>query len=161
MDTNFKIVAIGEDFEHLFDMTEIELKKISATRMIVTSKPGFPCRISLEDAEINEEVILFPYEHHKVATPYKSSGPIFVRKNAKKAKLKINEIPLMLNHRLLSLRIYNVHGMMIDAKTVKGNELKAEIQQILSTTSASYIQVHNAGPGCYNCQIIRAERNVA
>jgi uncharacterized protein DUF1203 len=161
MDTNFKITAIGEDFEHLFDMTENELKKISASRMIVKSKPGIPCRVSLEDAEINEEVILFPYEHHKVTTPYKSSGPIFVRKNAKKAELKINEIPLMLNHRLLSLRIYDVYGMMIDAKTVKGNELKAEIQQILGNTNASYIQVHNAGPGCYNCQIIRAERNVA
>ncbi len=161
MDTNFKIVTIEEDFDHLFNMTEKELKKISASRMIVTSKPGFPCRVSLEDAEINEDVILFPYEHHKVTTPYKSSGPIFVRKNAKKAKLKINEISLMLNHRLLSLRIYDVYGMMIDAKTVKGNELKAEIQQILSTTSVSYIQVHNAGPGCYNCQIIRVGRNVA
>lgn len=156
MDTDFKITAIGEGFEHLFDMTENELKKLSATRMIVTSKPGFPCRVSLEDAEIDEEVILFSYEHHKVTTPFISSGPIFVRKNAKKAELKINEIPLMLNHRLLSLRIYNVYGMMIDAKTVKGNELKAQIQQILSNTSASYIQVHNAGPGCYNCQIIRA-----
>jgi len=160
MKTNFKITAIQEDFSHLFEMTENELKKIDAKRMIAMSKPGYPCRVSLEDAEINDEVILFNYQHHKANTPYKSSGPIFVRKNAKKTELKINEIPLMLNHRFLSLRIYNVQGMMIDAITVSGNELNMEIQKIFNKKYANYIQVHNAGPGCYNCQIDRAEKNV-
>ncbi len=161
MDTNFKITAIEENFEHLFDMTEDELYEIGAKRMTVDSKPGFPCRVSLEDANVNEEVILFPYQHHKVKTPYKSSGPIFVRQHAIKAALKINEIPLMLDHRLLSLRIYNEYGMMIDARTAMGNELKNEIQLIFSDINTNYIQVHNASPGCYNCQINRAEKNVA
>lgn len=158
MDTNFKIVAIEESFKHLFDMTETELKEIGAKRMIATSKPGFPCRVSLTDANLNEEVILFPYEHHKVRSPYKSSGPIFVRKNAIKADLKTNEIPLMLNHRLLSLRIYDVYGMMMDAQTVLGNELNKEIQRIFNNKGANYIQVHNASPGCYNCQINRVNQ---
>lgn len=155
MDTNFKIIAIEAKFEHLFAMTEIELHEIGAERMTVDSKPGFPCRVSLEDANVTEEVILLHYEHHKVKTPYKSSGPIFVRQYAKKAELKLNEIPLMLNHRLLSLRIYDEHGMMIDAKTANGNELKKQIQLIFSNKNANYIQVHNASPGCYNCQINR------
>lgn len=161
MNANFKITAIEEDFGHLFDMTENELKKIGAKRMFVDSKPGFPCRVSLQDAEINEEVVLFPYQHHNVKTPYQASGPIFVRKNAVRTELKINEIPKMLKHRLLSLRIYDSKGFMIDARTVEGTDLKVEIEQILENASSSYIQVHNASPGCYNCQINRANNNMA
>ena len=161
METNFKITAIEENFGHLFNMTENELNRIGAKRIIADSKPGFPCRVSLEDANVDEEVILFPYEHHKVKTPYKSSGPIFIRQYAKKAVLKINEIPLMLQHRLLSLRIYDESGMMIDARTVMGNALKKEIQQVFKNNNAHYIQVHNASPGCYNCQINRVKKNVA
>jgi hypothetical protein len=161
METNFKITAIEENFEHLFNMTENELNEIGAKRMTADSKPGFPCRVSLEDVHVDEEVILFPYEHHKVKSPYQSSGPIFIRQYAKKATLKINEIPLMLQHRLLSLRIYNAYGMMIDARTVMGNGLKKEIQQIFNNKNAHYIQVHNASPGCYNCQINRVEKSVA
>lgn len=156
MDTNFKITAIDEDFEHLFKMTENQLRQIGAQRMIVDAMPGFPCRVSLEDANLNEEVILLPYAHHKVKTPYQSSGPVFIRQHATRADLKINEIPSMLNHRLLSLRIYDKYGMMIDAKTIMGNELKKEIKLILKDRNANYIQVHNASPGCYNCQINRA-----
>ena len=161
MRTDFRISAIEQDFQDLFDMNEKELTSIGAKRMIADEKPGFPCRVSLEDANIGEEVILFPFEHHKVRTPYKSSGPIFVRKNVKKADLKINEIPLMLDHRLLSLRIYDTAGMMIDARTVKGNILKDEIPEIFRNDNAEYIQVHNASPGCYNCQINRVKKNVA
>ena len=156
MDTNFKIVGIKEDFEQLFSMTENQLRQIGAQRMIVDTKPGFPCRVSLEDANLKEEVILFTYAHHKVKTPYRSSGPVYVRKHANRADLKINEIPSMLNHRLLSLRIYDKYGMMIDAKTIMGNELQNEIKLILKNSNANYIQVHNASPGCYNCQINRA-----
>ena len=83
-----------------------------------------------------------------------------MRKNAKTAALKTNDIPLMLNHRFLSLRIYEAGGMMIDARTVEGNILKKEIQDIFSNKNAAYIQVHNAGPGCFNCQINRAEKCV-
>jgi len=155
MQTPFKIRAIQEDFSHLFEMTEKELLHIGAKCMIADSKPGYPCRISLEDAHLNDTVIAFNYEHHKANTPYKSSGPIFIRKHAKKAALKTNEIPLMLHHRLLSLRAYNVEGIMINASTVSGKDLEPEIQHIFSNKKAHYIHIHNAGPGCYNCQVDR------
>ena len=117
--------------------------------------PGFPCRVSLEDAEIGEEVILFSYEHHAVDSPYRSKGPIFIRKKAQTANLKINEIPSILTHRLLSLRIYDINGMMINAITINGGTIKEAIQDIFQNNVAQYIQVHNASPGCYNCQINR------
>ena len=155
MKTNFKIKSIQKDYSHLFEMTTSELHKIGAKHIIADTKSGYPCRVSLEDAEIDENLILFHYQHHNTASPYKSSGPIFIRKHAKKAELKVNEIPAMLNHRLLSLRIYDIEGMMIDASTLIGHKLKTKIRQIFSNQKAHYIQVHNAGPGCYNCQVDR------
>lgn len=124
-------------------------------RVQVDAHPGYPCRFSLADAEIGEEVLLLTYEHHAVTSPYRSSGPIYIRTSTQQARLAPNEIPKMLRHRLLSLRVYDGAAMMIAAHTVQGTELDALIQRIFENPSAQYIQVHNAGPGCYNCQINR------
>jgi len=155
MSINFKISAIENKYNHLFDLTEKELIEKGAVIMIADEKPGFPCRITLEDAEIGEEIVLFPFQHHKTNSPYQSSGPIFMRKNAKKVELEINEIPEMLSKRLQSLRVYDKNGMMIDAKTLEGKEIRNEIESVFRNEKASYIQIHNANPGCYNCQVNR------
>ena len=143
------------EVQHLFQYNEKELANRNIIKQTVDVKPGFPCRLSLEDAEIGEEVYLFTYKHHKVPSPYQSSGPIFVRAVANEARLEENEIPVMLRHRLLSLRAYDSQSMMVDAKTVEGTDLEHAIEQIFTHENVRYIQVHNAGPGCYNCQIKR------
>ena len=154
---NFKIKALAADnFLHLFDLDDNELTKIHARRMIVDSNPGFPCRISLQDAEIGEEVILLEFLHHDVNSPYRGSGAIFIRKNVSTAELEINQVPKMLEHRLLSLRAYDAKGIMRDAQTVEGNLLSDTIEGILNNKSISYIHIHNASPGCYNCVVERA-----
>lgn len=155
MKTNFKITAIENKYNHLFNLTEEELVVKGVLKMIVDEKPGYPCRVSLKDAEIGEEIILFPFKHHLINSPYQASGPIFVRKNAKIVDLKVNEIPEMLFIRLQSLRTYNKKGMMIDAKTLQGKNIRKEIKLIFKNKQASYIQIHNANPGCYNCQVNR------
>lgn len=157
MSINFKITAIENKYNHLFNLNEEELASKGVVKMLVDQKPGYPCRVSLEDVEIGEEVILFPFEHHKTDSPYKASGPIFIRKNAEKANLEINKIPEMLFKRLQSLRVYDKNGIMIDAKTLEGKEIRKEIKSIFNNDSASYIQIHNANPGCYNCQVNRLE----
>jgi len=157
MNVNFKISTIENNYNHLFNFSEEELLSKGVVKMIVNEKPGFPCRVSLEDVEIGEEVILFPFQHHKTNSPYQASGPVFVRKNAKNANLGINEIPEMLFKRLLSLRAYDTKGMMIDAKTIEGIDLQKEIKMIFRNELASYIHIHNANPGCYNCQVNRME----
>lgn len=148
------------EVKHLFDLNEKELQAKGISKIKVDEKPGFPCRMSLEDANIGDEILAFNYEHHKANSPYRSSGPVFVRFGIEETKIKKNEIPKMLEHRYLSLRAYDNGGMMIDATTIEGKTLKNTIQTLFSNEKVKYIQVHNAKPGCYNCQIDRIENEV-
>jgi hypothetical protein len=154
---NFKIKSLeASEFSMLFDLDNSALEKMGAIRMIVDEFPGFPCRVSLEDAEIGEEVILLPYQHHQTNSPYQASGPIFVRKIAQTAQLDINQIPKMLNHRLLSLRGYDNNAIMKEATVVEGKNLNEQIIKIFENEEILYIHIHNAKPGCYNCVVERA-----
>jgi hypothetical protein len=154
---NFKIKSLEEsEFSALFNLDNSALEKMGAIRMIVDECPGFPCRVSLEDAAIGEEVILLPYQHHQTNSPYQASGPIFVRKIAQSAQLEINQIPKMLNHRLLSLRGYDNNAIMKEATVVEGKNLNEEINTIFENKEILYIHIHNAKPGCYNCVVERA-----
>jgi len=156
MDINFQCRSLEDkEFTDLFQLADSELEKMGAIRMIVDSDPGYPCRVSLEDARIGEEVLLLPYQHHKTNSPYQASGPIFVRKLAKTASLKLNEIPKMLDHRLLSLRGYDSNGILREAMVSEGNVLPGSIQNLFANNEITYIHVHNAKPGCYNCSIER------
>lgn len=151
---NFKIKALDqEEFSNLFTLNKEELEKIGAIKMTVDEFPGYPCRVSLKDAAIGEEVILLPYVHHKTKSPYQASGPIFVRKIANTASLETNEIPKMFNHRLLSLRGFDVNGIMKNATVTQGTNLKEEIINIFELEEINYIHIHNAKPGCYNCVV--------
>ena len=153
---NFKILALdNKDFDSYFELSDSELTKIGGKRMIVDENPGFPCRVSLEDAKIGEEVILLPFEFHKTESPYQAKGPIFIRKGIKTKELAINEIPIMLNHRLLSYRGYDKNGFMKTAITEKGDKTKYVIKKIFDNEDIEYIQIHNSSPGCYNCEVRR------
>lgn len=154
---NFKITALDHtQFRPLFDLPDLELEQRGIKRMIVDEKPGFPCRVSLEDAEIGEEVILVSHEFHKANSPYQSQGPIFIRKGVHKKELESNEIPIMLNHRLLSFRAYDSNGFMKDATTEKGVNTRKVIEDIFKNTNIEYIHIHNSSPGCYNCEVRRS-----
>ena len=157
MRLDFQFVALPIDnFSHLFSMNDAELESHGAKRVNVDSHPGYPCRVSLMDAPVNESVILTTFRHHDVISPYQSAGPIFVRENAQTAKPQINEIPVMFHHRLLSVRAYDEAAMMKKAKVVEGIALEETIREFFTTESISYLQIHNAGPGCFNCTVQRA-----
>jgi len=123
--------------------------------MTVDAKPGFPCRVSLEDAEIGEQVILLPFLHHEVESPYRASGPIFVRENAKEAALSVGEVPELVSTRTMSVRAYNENSMMIDGTVVPGSEIKAHIEKLFADPKIAYLHLHNAGAGCYSCRVER------
>ena len=156
MNSDFQVVAVPlEEFSHLFSLSSTELPTYGAQRIKVDKNPGFPCRVSLIDAEVGEHVILITFTHHQVDSPYKSSGPIFIRENAKVAKLQINEMPLMLHHRLLSIRAYDDVAIMIGAKVVGGQKLEESIRQFFDQEKVAYLHLHNASPGCFNCLVKR------
>lgn len=154
--TNFRIEALDQnEFSHLFELNDRELAKQGIKRMIVDAYPGYPCRVSLGDIRIGEEVILLPFEHHKTDGPYQGSGPIFIGKKSKKIQLSTNEIPPILRHRLLSIRAYDQHGLMQHAIVGEGSMLLSNLQSLFQDSAIDYIHIHNAKQGCYNCRVER------
>jgi hypothetical protein len=124
--------------------------------VIADSKPGFPCRVSLRDADIGEPVWLLHFVHHDVPGPYRGSGPIYVREQAVAAALAPGEVPELLRSRLLSLRAYDADGMLVDADVCEGTVLESLVTRLFADPSVAYLHVHNARPGCFNCRIERA-----
>lgn len=154
--SNFQITPLKrEDFSGLFGLLDPELKSIGAMKMLADKKPGFPCRVSLQDAEIGEEVILFPYQHHVTDSPYRATGAVFVRKVAETVVMPQNEIPEMLKTRLLSVRAYDSDGMMQKAVVITGDVLKQELQTVFEDLRIAYIHLHNAREGCFHCSVLR------
>ena len=153
---NFQIVPLRlKEFLPLLQLSDPELAKHGARRMLVDANPGFPCRVSLEDAEIGERVILLNYMHQPADSPYRATGPIFVRVKAVEAKLGPNEIPAAVRRRTISVRCYDVEGLMKNAGVVEGRALEKTIADFFADDHIAYLHLHNAGAGCYSCRVDR------
>ena len=154
---SFQISTLPRDrFAHLFDLDDLGLAKVGARRYVADRKPGFPCRVTLQDAEPGERVILIPFQHQHGGSPYQATGPIFVRESAVDVAVRAGTIPGLLRSRLLSLRAYDDDDLMIDADVVDGREVEGAIERLLDDGRARYLHVHFARPGCYACRIERA-----
>lgn len=144
-----------DDFSHLFGQDAETLSKQGVQRIAVNSSPGYPCRVSLQDAEVGESVLLMNYEHQPMKSPFRSSHAIYVREDAVQASPDKNEIPKMLRHRLLSVRAFDASGMIIEADVIEGEGLESLIDGMLANESAEYLHVHNARLGCYMALVER------
>lgn len=154
---DFQINALPIDnVSHLFGLSDEALAAQSARRVIADSSPGYPCRISLRDAEMNEPLILFNYTHHDYDTPYRASHAVFVIEHATQAFPKKNHIPDVLRRRLLSVRGFNISQDMVDADVVDGTGIESAIEQLFANADIAFIHVHNAKQGCYAARIDRA-----
>lgn len=143
-------------FRTYFELSEEELARLGARRSIVTASPGTPCRVSLEDAPVGEEVVLVHYAHHTTeSSPYRAAGPIFVRKAAEKAFDAVNEVPELFRTRLLSVRAYDDAGLMVAADVVEGTALEGTIDKLLGQPRTAFLHAHYARPGCFACRIER------
>ena len=141
-------------FRPLFALTDDELAARGMRRMIADTKPGFPCRISLEDARLGEHVLLTNYEHQPAHSPYRATGPIFVRESAE-AAYDGTEVPPVLRGRLLSLRAYDADGMIVEADVVPGDDVEAALTRLFARDDSAYVHIHNAKRGCYACRVER------
>ncbi|MBP6011442.1 MAG: DUF1203 domain-containing protein [Alphaproteobacteria bacterium] len=154
---NFQISGLSPaPFEHLFGLSDEELKHYNAKRYVAETKPGFPCRITLEDAEPGETLLLVPHAHQTSATAYASKGPIFVRECNRPTAKHMNEIPDQLKVRLMSLRAYDKTGMILDADMVDGKDLQPLIERFFANRDVAYVHAHFARRGCYAALIERA-----
>jgi len=144
-----------EPFADLFSLSDAELAQRLAVRRTVDEKHGFPCRISLTDAKVGDEVILVNYEHLDVASPYRSRHAIYVREGEVPFDA-VDTVPDMLGRRLLSLRGFDNAGMMTAADVVEGRHLEDAIERLLADPRTEYLHAHIARPGCYAARIERA-----
>ena len=145
-----------ETFIPLFEVDDAVLRARGIERRTVGADGGVPCRVSLVDAALGETVYLLPHVHHDVDSPYRASGPIYVREVAQTAHPAIDEIPAMLERRLLSVRGYDAQAMIIACEVIEGAGLRGMIGDLFSDSRLEYLQVHNARPGCFNCRLERA-----
>lgn len=154
---SFRIHALPADtFAPLFALSDDELRARDIRSVVADGRPVYPCRVSLQDAVEGERLLLLPYDHHRVDTPYRASGPVYVREAAAQASPAIDEVPALLRTRLLSLRAYDPRGMMAWADVVPGTGLETAIAALFAIERTAYIHVHYAKPGCYACRVERA-----
>ena len=154
---DFKISGLSlAAFSALFGLPDPILSAKGVVRQIADKRPGFPCRVSLQDAELGETVLLLNYEHLPVASPYRSRHAIFVREFTSEAKPSVNEVPGFLRNRLLSVRAFDGNGIMLDADVVEGRVLESAIRGLLANPRTDYLHLHNAKPGCFAARADRA-----
>ncbi|MEP6781298.1 MAG: DUF1203 domain-containing protein [Gemmatimonadaceae bacterium] len=153
---SFQLVGLSPNpFESYFSLTDSELANMGARRVIAQKNPGYPCRISLVDAEPGEELLLLPYRHQPANSPYESSGPIYVRRGATQHLANVGEIPEYVMRRLISVRGYDAADMMIEADVCEGPKVAVEIERQLHNAEVRYIHLHNAKRGCFSCLVQR------
>jgi hypothetical protein len=151
---SFQLIGLpSEPFAALFELSDRALAEIDAQRVIATEKPGFPCRISLEDAEIGEELLLLPYAHQPARSPYRAAGPIFVSKSARQCRLAPGVIPDYVRLRQMSVRAYDAAHLMIDAAVCEGKDTAPTILRMFDNPDVAYLHLHNAKRGCFSCRV--------
>jgi hypothetical protein len=152
----FRLIALDHAaFVPLFDRSDSQLQAIGARRVVADATRGYPCRVSLEDAQPGEELLLLPFVHQGALGPYQASGPIFVRRGATQRRLAAGAVPAYVASRLISVRAYNGAHMMVDAEVCEGADIARLIEQMFDSRQVSYIHLHNARRGCYACLVER------
>ena len=153
----FRISALrAEQFGHLFGKGAEALAAQGVERHTVDARPGYPCRVSLQDAEVGETVLLLNYAHQPAPTPYRASHAIYVREGAVEARPDRNEVPEQLRRRVLSVRAFDGAGMMVAADLADGRSLEPVVERLLADPQVDYLHLHNAMQGCYAARADRA-----
>ena len=153
----FQITALDPaPFAPLFALSEAELAARNARRVVADKSPGFPCRVSLADAEPGETLILVNHEHLGGETPYRQRHAIYVREGAERARPAPGEVPPALLGRPISLRAYDAGHTLVGAGLCHGKPLAADIDALLAQPDVAFVHLHNAMHGCFVASARRA-----
>ena len=154
--SSFRLVGLAADnFEPFFAMSADELAALGARRVVADESPGFPCRVSLADAAVGDELLLLPFEHLSARSPYRASGPVYVRARARRAVLEPGVIPPYVTRRLMSVRAYDADDMMVAGEVCEGAEVHATLERLMGDDAVAYVHLHNARRGCFSCRVER------
>ncbi|WP_296677704.1 DUF1203 domain-containing protein [Novosphingobium sp.] len=143
-----------EHFAPLFSLSDAELAARNSCRVSAASSRGYPCRVSLQDAAQGEELILLNHTSHDVATPYRSTYAIYVRRDVEVAAFA-DVTPPVFEGRPLGLRGFAADGMLHDARLALPGDADAKIRDMLDNPVIAYIHAHNAAHGCFAARIDR------
>jgi Protein of unknown function (DUF1203) len=150
---SFRITGLpAEPFAELFSLSDDELRERGAVRKVADG--GHPCRISLTDAELGDEVLLVNYEHHPVGSPYRMRFAIYVRRGEEQYDA-VDRIPEQLRRRMLAVRAFDGNAMMIGHELIDGRDVEQAIERLFADPASAYLHVHFASPGCYAARVER------
>jgi len=153
---SFRITGLPrQPFAHLFGLSDSELARHGALRLMTGAGDRHPDRIELRLARPGETVLLVNHEHQGADTPYRSRHAVFVREHAEASFDAIGELPQMLRS-LMSLRGFDADGMMVDADVAEGEAVEGLIERLLARPDVAYVHAHYARRGCYAALIRRA-----
>ncbi|MEP6881525.1 MAG: DUF1203 domain-containing protein [Dokdonella sp.] len=153
---SFQLSGLPEQtFSSLFDLSDAELTARNIQRILADAQPGFPCRISLTDADVGEELLLLAFEHQPGPSPYRASGPIYVRRHAQQKILPVGVLSPYVTRRLISLRAYDANDSMVDAEVCEGSDLESHIEHAFADARIAYLHLHHAKRGCFLSRVDR------
>jgi hypothetical protein len=153
----YRITGISTaPFAALFGADDSALLKAGARRVIADESPGFPCRDGLDEAALGESLLLVHHAHVAVSTsPYRASGPVFIREALRQAAVLEDAWPDYLASRILSLRAYDEAGLIVDADVVDGMDGEGLARRLLARPDTAFVHAHFARRGCFAAEIRR------
>lgn len=153
----FRITGLSpEPFRHLFGLSEEALAEQGVVRRVVGADSGFPDRIEMREGRPGEVFLLLNHICQPADSPYRATHAIYVRDGAEETYDQVDRVPDVMRRRLLSLRGFDAHGMIVDADVAPGTEVEALIERLFANPKVAYIHAHNARQGCYSGRIDRA-----
>jgi hypothetical protein len=146
-----------QPFRPLFLLSDDELARRGAIRVVADAPDAYPCRVALERVGEGEELLLVHYAHQpNPASPYRAGGPIFVSRDARQPARYRDELPPAFRDRLLSLRAYDHEALIVDAEVAEGDDdVLALIDRFLSRPDVAHVDAHFARRGCFAGRIER------
>ncbi|AIF48736.1 DUF1203 domain-containing protein [Dyella japonica] len=153
---HFRITGLpAEPFAELFTLSDEALWERRAMRVTADRAHAYPCRVSLTDAEPGQSLILLNYEHQPANSPFRSTYAIYIREGEQQFD-RMDDVPDQLRRRLLSVRGFDVQGMLRDADVAQGTALEPVIDRLFADEQIAYLHIHMAKPGCYAARVDRA-----
>jgi hypothetical protein len=84
----------------------------AAVLVKASSRPGVPCRVTLDDAAVGEDMLLFHHVSHDVGSPYRSAYAIYALALAGTADEQIRR--LLANDAIAYIDVHNAaHGCFV------------------------------------------------